>query len=184
MKLPDYFQKSNGEFLVHENELYQVKISLIPFEEVSAKHKFAIAAALEEDKKAQIGLDILGITEDNDRIRKYAWCKLGGFDNEADIKKDGTIVPEHFDCPLRSSCPKQAQKHLCGVLWVNKETYLTPRELQILKLTAEELPDKQIADRLGISINTVNTHRKRIQMKINVYSKVGMARFAIEKNLI
>jgi DNA-binding CsgD family transcriptional regulator len=43
---------------------------------------------------------------------------------------------------------------------------LTPREKQVLKLIAEGLSTKLIADTLGISINTVETHRKHLLEKL------------------
>jgi DNA-binding CsgD family transcriptional regulator len=48
------------------------------------------------------------------------------------------------------------------------EKPLTKREKQILGLLATGLISKQIADKLYISTNTVNTHRQRIIEKLNV----------------
>lgn len=45
---------------------------------------------------------------------------------------------------------------------------ITSREKEILQLIAEGLISKQIADKLYISVNTVNTHRQRIIEKLNV----------------
>ncbi len=50
----------------------------------------------------------------------------------------------------------------------NLETNLSLREQEILKLLAKGLISKQIADKLFISVNTVNTHRQRILEKLNV----------------
>jgi DNA-binding NarL/FixJ family response regulator len=55
---------------------------------------------------------------------------------------------------------------------------LTSRELEIVKLIADDLADKQIADRLGISVFTVANHRAHIESKLNIASKIGIARFA------
>jgi DNA-binding CsgD family transcriptional regulator len=48
------------------------------------------------------------------------------------------------------------------------EASLTSREKEILRLVADGLISKQIADKLYISVNTVNTHRQRIIEKLNV----------------
>ena len=181
---PDYILKHNAELVVYNNQLYQVKVELVPFHACSAKTKLAIASALEDDQPGQLGLDILNIDDENDRIEQYAFCKFGGWDNQADIKKDGTLVPEYFDCPRRPTCPKEAQKFLCGVFWINETTFLTPREIQYIKLTADDLPDKQIAERMCISISTVASHRKHIQRKLNVPTKIGITRFALERGII
>ncbi len=44
---------------------------------------------------------------------------------------------------------------------------LTPRELQILELIAGGLSNKEIAERLFVSENTVKTHSKRLFEKLN-----------------
>lgn len=44
---------------------------------------------------------------------------------------------------------------------------LTPREMEILSLVNQGLLSKEIAAILGISIHTVNNHRKRILLKLN-----------------
>ncbi|MEP6780582.1 MAG: response regulator transcription factor [Gemmatimonadaceae bacterium] len=47
-------------------------------------------------------------------------------------------------------------------------TGITPRELQILELIAEGLSNKEIADRVFVSENTVKTHSSRLFDKLNV----------------
>jgi DNA-binding CsgD family transcriptional regulator len=48
---------------------------------------------------------------------------------------------------------------------------LTRRECEILALLATRLSDKEIAQRLNISPNTVNTHLKRIYRKLGVSTR-------------
>jgi DNA-binding NarL/FixJ family response regulator len=60
---------------------------------------------------------------------------------------------------------------------------LTDRELDVLRLIAEELPTHQIADRLYISIPTVETHRRHLMQKLGVRSVVGMVKFAVKHGL-
>jgi DNA-binding CsgD family transcriptional regulator len=61
---------------------------------------------------------------------------------------------------------------------------LTVREIEILRLVVKELTTKQIAQQLGISPRTVDTHRKNIWNKINARSIVGLIRYAYDKKLI
>lgn len=184
MKVPDYLKRNNGEFVIHDGEIVKIKIEFIGFDQWPAIDKLRIAEMLEADSKAQSGLDILEIYEDMARIKQYAWCKFGGFDHEADLKVCGQHQIEYFDCPRRNSCPVAAQKLLCGVLHVKNDVYLTPREIEVIKATCEGKLDKQIADKLNISINTVNSHRRNIQQKNDTRSKSEMVRFAAEKGII
>jgi DNA-binding NarL/FixJ family response regulator len=61
---------------------------------------------------------------------------------------------------------------------------LTEREVDVLKLIAEELPTTQIAEKLFVSIPTVETHRRHLMQKLNVKSVVGMVKFAMKHGLV
>lgn len=61
---------------------------------------------------------------------------------------------------------------------------LTKREMEILKLICDGHSSKDIGEKLFISINTVETHRKRILMKLNVKNSVGVVKYALENNII
>jgi two-component system, NarL family, response regulator NreC len=61
---------------------------------------------------------------------------------------------------------------------------LTDREREVLVLIAQGLSNQEIADKLVISIKTVNRHRENIMAKLNLHSRVELVRYAIEKGLI
>jgi DNA-binding NarL/FixJ family response regulator len=65
-----------------------------------------------------------------------------------------------------------------------KEVPLTKREIEILKLIAEGHSNQEIANKLYISYNTVDTHRKNIMHKLSIKNTAGLVRYAIEKALI
>ena len=63
-------------------------------------------------------------------------------------------------------------------------TLLTIRESEILHLIAYEHSNKEIANKLYISYETVNTHRKKILKKLKVRNTAGMVRVAFERQLL
>lgn len=65
-----------------------------------------------------------------------------------------------------------------------KKTSLTNRELEVLKLICDGLSSKQISEKLFISVNTVETHRKKILMKLNVKNSAGVVKYALENNMV
>ena len=65
----------------------------------------------------------------------------------------------------------------------NRDT-ITERETDVLKLLAEGKSNKEIADKLNISINTVITHRKNISQKTGIKSVSGLTIYAVVQNLI
>lgn len=64
------------------------------------------------------------------------------------------------------------------------EVPLTKREKEILKLIAEGFSSQQIADKLFISLRTVETHRLNINQKLDVKNTAGLVNEAIKRGLI
>ena len=60
---------------------------------------------------------------------------------------------------------------------------LTNREREVLQLVAEGWASKQIADTLGISIKTVDSHRHQMMERLNVHSVAELTKFAIREGL-
>lgn len=61
---------------------------------------------------------------------------------------------------------------------------LTPREMEVLKLVAEGYTNQEIADRLMISIKTVQAHRASVMEKLGLHDITHLVRFAIHNGLI
>lgn len=61
---------------------------------------------------------------------------------------------------------------------------LTKREIEILKLIAQELTNVEIADKLYISRRTVDTHRRNLLQKLGAKNSIGLIRFAYSNGLI
>lgn len=64
-----------------------------------------------------------------------------------------------------------------------KNHNLTAREMEILQLISEDYSSQQIAHKLFIALNTVDTHRKNMAQKLNVTGKAGLLKFALENKL-
>ena len=65
-----------------------------------------------------------------------------------------------------------------------QENNLSKREIDVLKLLAKGNANKEIADKLNISVHTVVTHRKNITQKLGVKSTAAMAIYAVANNII
>ncbi|MCF8349292.1 MAG: LuxR C-terminal-related transcriptional regulator [Bacteroidales bacterium] len=181
MKLPESLNFLNREFIGIDNQLYRLKVELVHFNEFQSRTLFELQAKLDEDMVAQVSLDTLGISDEKERLHKFGLCRFAGFDDKADINSDSSSTHEYYDCGQRGVCPVEGKlcKHVAA-----KHGHLTPREIEVIKLIARDLADKQIADSLSISINTAIQHRVNIQKKVGCSTKVGICRFAIEKRII
>lgn len=65
-----------------------------------------------------------------------------------------------------------------------KKYNLTKRELEVLKLIAHALSNKEIGKELYISDQTVSVHRKNIMRKLNVSNTAGLVKMAYDNNLV
>ena len=61
---------------------------------------------------------------------------------------------------------------------------LSDREKQVLKLVAEGHTHKEVADMLSISAKTVIAHQTNIGEKLNIHTRAGLIKFAIQKGII
>jgi DNA-binding NarL/FixJ family response regulator len=61
---------------------------------------------------------------------------------------------------------------------------LTPRQREVLQLTAEGNSTKQIALRLNISVKTVETHRMLLMERLDIHHTPGLVHYAIKVGLI
>lgn len=62
-----------------------------------------------------------------------------------------------------------------------EEIILSTREKEILRLVGEGKTSQEIADILFVAKSTIDTHRKNILKKMNIYGKTDLIRFAIER---
>jgi DNA-binding NarL/FixJ family response regulator len=61
---------------------------------------------------------------------------------------------------------------------------LSPREREIVQMLAEGRSNKEIASALGISVNTVETHRAKVMQKMGFRSITELVRYAVRNKMI
>ena len=116
---------------------------------------------------------ISGFVEKNSHNSELLKCIISVV--AGNIYVDATIRERLFSDFFEKSTHKQNQ---------NVYQELTSREIDVLKLICEGYNSKEIADELFISINTVETHRKKIIQKFNVKNSIGIVRYAMQNNMI
>ena len=65
-----------------------------------------------------------------------------------------------------------------------KKDILTKREIEIIQLICNEKTTSEIADDLSISTHTVESHRANILLKLELKNSVGLAKWAIQNEVI
>ena len=66
----------------------------------------------------------------------------------------------------------------------DKYETLTTREREVLQLSAEGHTNSEIAQRLGISVRTAETHRSKVMHKLGVHTQADLTRYAIRRGII
>jgi len=61
---------------------------------------------------------------------------------------------------------------------------ISKKERQVLQLVAEGEKTRNIAVKLGVSIKTIESHRRSIMKKLNIFSIAGLTKFAIKEGIV
>lgn len=132
-------------------------------------------------KKIFIPAVILSASEESKDVHRALVAGASGFiskaSNSEDIVQalDKILKGEHY-WPDFYSPPKNNEKLI--------QPSLTPRQLEVLKLVAEGLPNKRICQLIKVSEHTVKSYMKSLFAELNVHNRTECARVAIELGLI
>ena len=101
---------------------------------------------------------------------------LTAFQSTIDIRENRSTVITIVNDTLASAIGSDDES--------NSDADLSDRELDVLVMAAKGYSSKAIADKLHISIHTVNSHRKNITHKTGIKSVAGWAVYAMLHNLL
>lgn len=106
----------------------------------------------------------------------------------AGIEADGILLSHGVRPPAFARALRRGRAEAGGVGGKPDTTILqeslTPREIQVLELLAEGLPNKAIGERLGISDQTVKFHVASISAKLGAANRTDAVRRAVRRGLI
>lgn len=102
---------------------------------------------------------------------------------------------KHVDSSIKSLCVYSSVENLIEELQelfkndtinssIENNKDLSSREIEVLQLIVKGITNKEIADRLNISLNTVLTHRKNLTTKLGIKTVSGLTFYAIMNGLI
>lgn len=170
---------NNVEFFAHNNALYSLQNGQRrQFPNMPEEHLQFLETQFCKDVIGRATVQHLLV---DDQLRIYSICRFGGC-NDIPDNTDGecTDDKEYFNCGFRGSCKYEGIrcKEVAAVGGV-----ISPRQLEIMKLVSIGLYNKEIADRLSISENTVANHLANIFDKIGDRSRVTISNFIKERGI-
>lgn len=113
------------------------------------------------------------------------------YNNEEWLQLHSNVEDEIFipairhleDCMAKEGTAEKAAGLAAGSS-TDSSNSLSEREKDVIRCLVQGLSNKQIADQLCISINTVTTHRRNIARKLQIHSPAGLTIYAIVHNLV
>lgn len=140
------------------------------------------------------GIKVIALSQHEDEAYIYQILKAGG---SGYMLKNSTREEFLTAIKIVMSGEKYFSPHISdrlisGLFTRKKEEYepkdqpvhLTRREIEIVRLLAEDLSNQEISERLHISQRTVETHRRNVMQKLKINSIVSLIRYAVKHNLI
>ena len=109
---------------------------------------------------------------------------VGEFATLASAEASGLEADGFLVIPTSRLKPAPTYEEADGLEQAELEEPLTPREIQVLELLAEGLPNKAIAARLQISDQTVKFHVASIYGKLGAANRTDAVRRAVRRGLI
>src|SRR6266545_4787967 len=79
---------------------------------------------------------------------------------------------------------QQIVRRVADTPLIDKYDSLSEREREVFQLIAEGRSNKEVADMLGISVTTVETHRARIHEKLDVHNTAELVLYAVRRGVI
>ena len=125
------------------------------------------------ERQLHLAMPVIFLTGHADVPTAVAAVKRGAFDFCEKPFSDNALVDRVEQALAQSQSFLQARRHAAQMR--ARQTELTERERDVMRLVVAGLPNKLIADRLDVSIRTVEVHRSRVFDKMEVKSAVELA---------
>ncbi len=131
---------------------------------------------------------ILTMHDDPDYVLKAVRAGARGYLLKDSVEEELLLAIEHLHAGRSFFSPKVARALLDA--WSEDQrpdegyASLTQRERQIYQLLAEGNSNRDVAQRLGLSLHTVETHRTRIMQKLDVHTAAELVLSAVRRGLV
>lgn len=142
-----------------------------------------------KEKKPEVEVVMLTVSDDDEDLSAAAQAGASGYLLKSLDSDEFLSLLEGIkagEAPLTRRTAARLLRLMSGSASDSRSsaTYLTARELELLGLVADGLPNKAIAQELSISENTVKYHMKNILSKLDVHNRTEAVAQAIRAGLI
>jgi DNA-binding NarL/FixJ family response regulator len=134
---------------------------------------------------------VLTMHESDQMVRRVLEAGALGYVLKSDLATHLVKAVKNVSAGKLFLTPKVSDIILKGFLATVNQSHPTehsqvrpnPREVEIIRLLAEGKANKEIAAKLGITTRTVETHRAKIMLKLDLHSLAGLIHYAIRHKI-
>lgn len=142
--------------------------------------------------KPDIRILILTLHDSDELVQEVLNAGARGFLLKSDAARDLVTAVEALKNNKTYFTPRVASLVLEGYLRKKSDNgdagspraKLTPREREIVQLLAEGKSSREVAEALGLSVKTAETHRANIMRKLNLHSVSDLVMYAVRNNIV
>lgn len=110
--------------------------------------------------------------------KRFIRCNFGNIDDIKDIDVSGSFKLECVACPLRGECKFE------GVVCRPEFNHnLSTAEMRVMGLWYQGDTKEQIAEKLYLSVHTINNHIRNAYFRLGIHTKAEFVRYAESNNL-
>ncbi len=134
----------------------------------------------------------LTVHEDEAHLRRFLEAGASGYvpKKAADVQLLEAIRVvsrgEAYLHPSQASLLVESIKKGDSLIGLEKDdlSVLSPRETKVLELIAQGYTSQEAAEKLGLSVKTVETYKARVMEKLNLKSRSELVRYALQKGIL
>lgn len=121
---------------------------------------------------------VMAADADPQELRRGIMTVRGGFEYFSKTITD-MLVGKYVDGVMAGDARADGNKPTPG-----GGTELSARQVEILRLWGNNMSNKEIADKLFLSVRTVESHKNHIMQRLNLKTTVDIIRYGIRNNII
>lgn len=131
---------------------------------------------------------VLSMVNQHDIIKKSVESGVNGYLLKSSSSEELLTALQTIIDGGHYFCEESTKTIMEGLAGINPRKYtaieeITEREREVLTLICKELTNAEIAERLNISVRTVDSHRRNLLQKIGAKNTAGLVKFAIKTGL-